>query len=102
MICIGSKYPVNTLFCFQNKVTAWGLNAAVHVAVGDSFFDMEALELREKYIHRQAAEVEELWEELYSSCLGECIHRGNCAARKMCTQGKRITEVRLISCHCCV
>lgn len=58
---------------------------------------MDRIELTSTYTPISAESAKPFWDELYTSTLSSCIHRGTCALGEHCTHGRRITKVTLLS-----
>eukprot|EP00892_Ulva_mutabilis_P003294 jgi/Ulvmu1/1336/UM011_0064.1 len=64
---------------------------------GISFFDVDRAELTQRYARASEEDAQAVWDELYESCLDACVHGPTCPSVGVCTQGRRITTVTILS-----
>lgn len=71
---------------------------AIHrPATGSSSFDLDADELRSRYVRVAAADAAAPWAEAYEAAAHACLHGAACAAGRDCTIGRREGVVTLLT-----
>lgn len=63
---------------------------------GESFYTMDAFDLRDRYEKVDPEDARNGWTKLYEDLYHSCMHGKNCSAGKNCTAGRRLTRCSIL------